>query len=134
MKKTLLAGIAVLLLGTGAVHADGKLPEYMLGRWCSDYLISTKSVEVYYRPDHADPNRCCCGDSTDGITINSEGYTEDGPGEDPVTCLFDKVEEKDRNIYLIHLRCKLETGIDFSSVAEFQLINDLLFVKVVSES
>ena len=34
MKKLLLTSIAALFLATGTAHADGRLPEAILGNWC----------------------------------------------------------------------------------------------------
>ena len=59
MKKTLLAGVAALLMATSAVHADWNarfllpgvpIPEEMLGDWC---LLDSKEdgVDYYVRPE-----------------------------------------------------------------------------------
>jgi hypothetical protein len=34
MTMLLLAGIAALLIATSTAHAEGRLPEAMLGNWC----------------------------------------------------------------------------------------------------
>jgi hypothetical protein len=53
MKKALLTGIAALFLATGTAHANDKLPEHMLGRWCNSFA-SIKAQEVYFCPNHRD--------------------------------------------------------------------------------
>lgn len=121
------------LLATGTAHANDLLPESVLGRWCHDGNISNKSeeVEVYFRPG-TERNRCCCNDFTDGITIDQEGYSDDSPVDNPGDCLFDKIERRGRDTYLIHTRCKREDTY-FPSAAEFQIIKGLLFVTSVPE-
>ena len=59
MKTPLLAGVAVLLLATGAAHAEMYIPQKYRGLWCSISGIS------YYRCDK-NPN------SEDSITISAE--------------------------------------------------------------
>src|SRR5262249_38035237 len=73
MKKLLLTSIAALLLATGTAHANDQLPEFILGRWCYGNDVSTEAQIVYFRPNHRDPERCCCSDMTDGITIDLGG-------------------------------------------------------------
>ena len=139
--KLLLTGVAALLLATGyTAHANDLLPESVLGRWCHDGNISTESEEVYFRPDRTHPT-CCCNDFTDGITIDQEGYSDDSPIDNPGNCIFDKIERRDRDAYLIHTRCKRLAGrrslarygdqrenTYFPSAAKFQIIKGLLFV------
>ena len=144
--KLLLTGVAALLLATGTAHANDLLPESVLGRWCHDGNISNESEEVYFRPDHTGGNSCCCNDMTDGITIDQEGYSDNRPVDNPGDCLFDKIERRGRDAYLIHTRCKRLAGrrslarygdqkgeTYFPSAAEFQIIKGLLFVTSVSE-
>jgi hypothetical protein len=136
---------AALLLATGTAHANDLLPESVLGRWCHDGKISNESKEVYFRP-----GGCCCNDMTDGITIDQEGYSDDSPVDNPGDCLFDKIERRGRDTYLIHTRCKRLAGrrslaryweqrwdqredTYFPSAAEFQIIKGLLFVTWVPE-
>jgi hypothetical protein len=138
--KLLLTGVAVLLLATGTAHANDLLPESVLGRWCHDGNISNESKEVYFRRG-TEPNWCCRNDFTDGITIDQEGYSDDSPIDNPGDCLFDKIERRGRDTYLIHTRCKRLAGrrsharygdqredTYFPSAAEFQIIKGLLFV------
>ena len=137
------------LLATGTAHANDLLPESVLGGWCHDGSISNKSKEVYFRPSHPD-HSCCCNDMTDGITIDQEGYSDDSPVDNPGDCLFDKIERRGRDTYLIHTRCKRLAGrrslarywdqrwdqrddTYFPSAAEFQIIKGLLFVRWVPE-
>jgi|SRR6516225_1493698 len=55
--------------------------------------------------------------------------------DDNGSCLFDKIERRDRDTYLVQTRCKMEeNGPYYPSPAEFQIINGLLFVKWVPES
>jgi hypothetical protein len=133
--KLLLTGVAALLLATGTAHANDLLPESILGRWCYDGNISNKSEEVYFRP-----GGCCCNDMTDGITIDQEGYSDDTPVDNPGDCLFDKIERRGRDTYLIHTRCKRKPDrwhaaedTYFPSAAKFQIIKGLLFVTWVPE-
>jgi len=79
MKKALLAGIAVLFLATGTAHANDQLPEYILGRWCAPSFINTKSLSIYFRPDHVERDRWYCSDLTDGININQGGMMMKAP-------------------------------------------------------
>jgi len=56
MKKLLLAGIAALLLSTGAAHATERFPEAMLGNWCwveggMSKTATSKSLLVYLPRD-----------------------------------------------------------------------------------
>jgi len=67
MKKTLLAVVAVLLLGTGAAHAD-TLPKQMLGNWCEeDHPVP--SGQIFER------GVCKEGDGVQ-YKIKSTGYAE----------------------------------------------------------
>ena len=132
MKKLFLTGIAALFLATGAAHATDQLPEHILGRWCNSYA-STKSQEVYFRPNHRDRESCCCSDMTDGITISQDGYDDDSPVDDAPSCLFDNIKRKDRDTYLIHAHCKEGDKPSFEGAEEFQLINGLLFKKRMPE-
>ena len=69
MKKLLLTGIAALSVHcASAAHAADQLPGYMLGRWCYSNA-STKTQEVYFRPNLIDPERSTCSDLTDGIML-----------------------------------------------------------------
>jgi hypothetical protein len=134
MRKLLLAGVAVLLMGISAAHAKDQLPKHMLGRWCYDYIISTKSLKVYFRPDHKE-RTCCCSDMTDGITISQEGYDDDSPADDAPSCLFDKIDQENRDTYLVHMRCREgEENPYHSSATQFQIVNGLLFVKWGSDA
>jgi hypothetical protein len=119
MKKLLLA---VMLLATPA-HANDKLPVHILGRWCYSNA-STGAQEVYFRSDG-----CCCSDSTDGITINPEGYESDAPVDVPLICLFDNVKRKDKDTNLVHVHCKEGDKPSFEGDEELQLMNGLLFKK-----
>lgn len=145
--KLLLTGVAALLLATGTAHANDLLPESVLGRWCHDGNISNESKEVYFRRG-TEPNWCCRNDFTDGITIDQEGYSDDIASDNPGDCLFDKIERRGRDTYLIHTQCKRLAGrrslarywdqfethsqsredTYFPSAAEFQIIKGLLFV------
>jgi hypothetical protein len=49
MKKLLPTGIAALFLATGAAHANDKLPEHMLGRWCNS-LPASKLKKFIFAP------------------------------------------------------------------------------------
>jgi hypothetical protein len=129
MKKTLLAGVAALLLGTGAAQADA-LPEYMLGQWCADHFIRTETEEIYFRPDR--PRGRGLPDCTDdSITISQEGYVVQLPSpeiEDTHHCTFDKIEEQGKATFLVHMQCEGEFAL-----MEFQIVNDLLFIKEIPE-
>ena len=130
MSRMLISGVVIIIATSSASHATDQLLEHVLGRWCFDYNISTKSEQVYFRPDRTTPDRCCCSDMTDGVTVTQEGYSDDAPRDDPGGCLFDKIEQKDRDTYLIKTRCKeKESDPYYPSEAEFQIINGLLFIK-----
>jgi hypothetical protein len=86
-------GVVIIIATSSASHATDQLLEHVLGRWCFDYNISTKSEQVYFRPDRTTPDRCCCSDMTDGVTVTQEGYSDDAPRDDPGGCLFDKIEQ-----------------------------------------
>jgi hypothetical protein len=125
MTKILLAGVAVLALaGTASAEHDVGLPQDMLGKWCRDPIITTKSEDVYFRPYRVEYGRTTCEDNTNGITITDEGYGEDGPSDNPDVCQFGKIERVDYDDYLIQRTC--EDGTD---KAEFHLSHDLLFVR-----
>jgi hypothetical protein len=135
MKKLLLTGIAALFLITGAAQANDQLPEHMLGRWCADYNISTKGEKVYYRLDRVERDRNHCSDLDNGIVLDQEGYMEDTEADDNGECLFDKIERRDRDTYLIQTRCRdAEVNPYYSSIAQFQIIEGLLFIKWGAES
>ena len=157
MKKTLLTGIAALFLATGTAHAvdlktlgceegacrpqvaqrppaaENDMPRSWNGRWCYDPFISTKAIEVYFPPNIQDHDRKTCSDSTDGIILDWDGYDEETPGDTQSFCAFTEVKEKEKYVsYLVHMRCKAVDGdqeIITEKNVEFQLINDLLFIK-----
>jgi|SRR6516162_6808838 hypothetical protein len=134
--RTLITGIAALLLATGAAHATDQLPEYMLGRWCYGNDVSTEAQIVYFRPDIRTPDSRTCSDLTDGIIIDQEGYDDESVAEDASTCSFDKIERKEENTYLVHVHCKAAHGKgkpSFEGQEEFQLVNGLLFKKRMPE-
>jgi len=136
MKKLFLTSITALFLATGAARATDQLPEYMLGRWCAPAFINTKSLEVYFRPDHVERDRCCCSDMTDGITIDQKGYDDDSAADDAPACSFGAIKRKEEFSYLVHVLCKTEHGEgkpDFEGQEEFQLFNGLLFKKRMPE-
>src|SRR5262249_15113757 len=110
MKKLFLSSIAALFLATGAVHADDKLPEYMLGRWCYTPFGSTESQEIYFRPDLKDPGRKTCSDLTDGINIDQQGYDDETPADDAPSCIFAEIKRKEENTYLVYVHCKATHG------------------------
>src|SRR5262245_33328314 len=105
MLRTLLIAGTVALMTTAAHSGDAlfcstdgpckvlpppriQLPEAMLGKWCIDNHISTKSDEIYFRPNLNNPNYSneCVEGST--IIISQIGYETDTPG----SCLFDKIK------------------------------------------
>jgi len=112
--KSLLTGVAALLLATGTVHAGdalisgqeqgscgpykeppsrGQLPEAILGDWCSKegsfdtQVIYTRGID--------------CEDPVGNITIQKDGYKE--PWSD---CKFDKIAQSTPSVYLVHVRCE----------------------------
>ena len=137
MKTLLLAGVAALFLATGTAHAadTSQLPEYILGRWCHTPFASTEAQVVYFRPSgRRDTGEwCCCSDLTDGIDINSEGYEDESPADDAPICLFDNIKQRDKDTYLVRVRCKEGDKPSFEGDEEFQLINGLLFKKRLPE-
>jgi len=133
MKKALLAGIAVLFLATGTAHANDQLPEYILGRWCAPSFINTKSLSIYFRPDHVERDRWYCSDLTDGININQGGYDDESPADDAPECLFDNIKQRDKDTYLVHAHCNEGDKPSFEGYEEFQLVNGLLFKKRMPE-
>ena len=66
MKKTLLAGIAALLMATAsAAHAAEHLPKGMLGKWCRNQL--TTWFDTYTRST-------CEKDDDAAIIIHKDQY------------------------------------------------------------
>ena len=136
MKKLLLTGIAALSVHcASAAHAADQLPGYMLGRWCYSNA-STKTQEVYFRPNLIDPERSTCSDLTDGIMLSQEGYEDETASDTNSSCVFDKIEQKEEDIYLAHAHCTdvdADDQSDFKGYEEFKLINGLLFKKRIPE-
>jgi hypothetical protein len=103
MKKILLTGVAALFLAIGMAHADDKLPEAMLGRWCSANVRSDVRM-IFYRPSFV--GREYCTDFDDGITIEQTGFSDDRPSDD--LCdgyVFDKIERIEDG-YLVSAHCE----------------------------
>jgi hypothetical protein len=97
MKKTLLAGVAVLLLGTAA-HAV-TLPKQMLGKWCSSYR------------DYLERSDPC---ENTGVEITRNWFHE-GDG----TCYFKNVKRLPNGSYFVHSTCYMHDII-------FQIEHDRL--------
>jgi hypothetical protein len=131
IKRLFLTGVAALFLATGIAHANDKLPEYMLGRWCSSPFVGTKTQEVYFRPDQNSPGKTTCSDLTDGINIDQKGYVDESPADNADDCVFDNINRRNNDTYLIHARCKEgdSNKPSFEGDEEFQLVNGLLFKK-----
>jgi hypothetical protein len=142
--RALITGV-VMLLATGTAHAadplvcgteqgscrpykDPKFPEYWLGRWCRTPYGSTEAQEIYFRPE-----KCCCSDMTDGITIDQKGYEDEAPSDEAPVCLFDNIKQSGRDTYLVHVHCKEGDKPSFEGDEEFQLVNGLLFKKRMPE-
>ena len=127
MKKLLLTGVAALFLATGTAHADDKLPEHWLGRWCSAPFVSTEAQVVYFRST--------CGDMTDGIMLKENSYIDEAPADDAPSCTFDKIKRKDEETYLVYLHCITQDKGEpsFEGQEEFQLVNGILFKKRMPE-
>jgi hypothetical protein len=115
MKKLLLTSIAVLFvtscqapLRTAHAGEIKFLPDYLQGRWCHDYNVSTEAQQVYFRPDIRDPDITTCGDLTDGIMLEKDSYEDESPAEETVSCVLDKIEQLNEYTYLTQIRCSPE--------------------------
>jgi hypothetical protein len=131
MKKALLAGVAVLsAFSASAAHADEKLPEQMLGRWCQANLHSETRM-LYYRPSFA--GREHCTDFDDGITLSQSGFTDDRPIDQCDEYVFDKIE-RTQDGYLVSAHCeKAENGFDpekddLGGTRHLQIVHDDLLI------
>jgi hypothetical protein len=128
MKKLFLTGVVALSLANcqaplRTAHAAERLPEAMLGKWCYDDNISTKSQEIYFRSDGECSNAF-------GINLSQTGY-----GDTKSHCVFDHVKQKKGGVYLINTLCNRGPGSDeyIPSIAEFQIIRKFLFIKWVPQ-
>jgi hypothetical protein len=108
--KIFLAGVAALLLATGAAHATD-LPSAMISKdWCW-----SKDAEAYTQQEECDDNF---------LIIKQEGYESLEAGE----CMFDRIERVTQDTYQTHARCK-PYGDDeadsepWTDNLEFQLID-----------
>jgi hypothetical protein len=130
MKKLFLAGVAVLFLATGTAHADEKLPEQMLGRWCQASLHSETRM-LYYRPSFA--GREYCTDFDDGITFSQSGFSDDRPIDQCDEYVFDKIE-RIQDGYLVSAHCEKAPKTydpdkdDLGGTQQLQIIHDDLLI------
>jgi hypothetical protein len=120
-----------------------ELPKaFFSGKWCHDPYISVKTSvidqNVYYPPDlkesgmnYEDRKMKAC--PFDSIIINLDGYDEETKGDTQAFCAFTEIKEKEKRVsYLIHMRCithDADQKETFEEDVEFQLINELLFIK-----
>ena len=136
MRKALLTGgIAALLLATGTAHADEKLPEQMIGRWCEASTIGPN--KIYYRPSFQGRQECV--DFDDGITLSQIGFSDDRPIDQCDEYIFDKIERV-QDGYLVSAHCeKAENAFDrekddLGGTRHLQIVHDdLLIVTKMSE-
>jgi hypothetical protein len=120
------------------------MPRSWNGRWCFDPLASVRAPalnqDVYYPPDLSESGKNyedrvtkTCPSNYDSIVLDLDGYDEDTQGDTQTFCAFTEVREKERGVsYLVHARCKVHDADDEAIIeedVEFQLINDLLFIK-----
>jgi hypothetical protein len=82
----------------------------MLGEWCTADAINTKAQEVYFRPNHRESDRSHCSDFTEGIEMDKDGYGHEGLDDSVLSCVFDKVEQIDKETYLVHTHCETHDG------------------------
>jgi len=114
--------IAGIMLLSTAVHAEDRLPEHWLGKWCADNKATTEAQEALYRTN------ACSPDLED--TLEYDGWGG---------CVFQRIEQVDKETYLIHVRCELQSdfGVGLGKFNEenqiYQLVNGLLFIKRMPE-
>jgi hypothetical protein len=121
MKKLLLAGIAALLLATGAAHATERLPEAMLGNWCwiEGGDEQNWNQQIFAR---VPPEGCHGGDSL--IRIDQNGIEGEG------SCTFGKIEQTGPNAFLIYTYCDDDTN----GSTRFEIIDGKLVITALSEN
>jgi hypothetical protein len=123
------------------MHANDKLPENMLGRWCHVSDLSTKAQTVYFRPSFVGGEHCT--DFNDGITLSQEGFSDDRPIDQCNWYVFDKIERTEKDVYRVFARCdEAEEAFDLDKddlggmqQLQLQTINDneMLFVRRMPE-
>ena len=113
--KVLLAGVAALLLATGAAHAADRLPEAMLGNWC---WIEGGDEQNFNQQIFArvPPEGCRGGDSL--IHIDQNGIEGEG------SCTFGKMEQTGPNAFLIYTYCDDDTN----GSTRFEIIDGKLVI------
>jgi len=131
MKKTLLTGIAALLLWQEAAHANDKLPEAMIGRWCLE--DSPVGLDTYKRGK--------CEFERLEVIMRQEGFEEIDN-----KCVFRTIKRTSEEIYLVRLYCDVkeeyrgkyapkEEGNEhyYEATKEFEIIDGLLHMRGLSE-
>jgi hypothetical protein len=118
MDKTLLTGVAALLMATSATHATVKLPDTITGNWC--FLKDIDPNHAIYARVHTSGD---CHPADNLIHIDQEGA--EGKG----SCIFDKMKQTRANVFLIYSRC------DFGKAGAviFEIIDEKLDVTVLPE-
>src|SRR5262245_46361459 len=138
--RAFIAGIAALLLPTGTAHADGKLPEHMLGTWCQAHVMGGAGNTIYYRPSFGGHTHDGCSDFDDGITLSQKGFSDNRPIDQCDEYVFDKIERMRDDVYLVTAHCEeaaeaydLEKD-DLGGTRQLQIVNDeILIVKRMPE-
>jgi hypothetical protein len=90
MKTLLLAGVAVLFLATGAVYANDRLPDTIIGDWCFVEGPDFPNPQVYVHVP------------LEGCPENLVRFEQEGAGG----CIFDKIERGEGNIFTVFSRCE----------------------------
>jgi hypothetical protein len=116
----LLAGIAVLLLGIGAAHADADMPDTLRGDWCwiAGGDKSNWNQQTFIR---STPEDCHVADGL--ISIDQNGWTGEG------SCLLEKIEQIADKVYLIQASCD---GDDHGQ-GMLELVGDKLIITSLPE-
>jgi hypothetical protein len=92
MKKTLLTGVAVLFLATGAAHAEQSLlPSGFLGDWC---MSKNSDGDIAHRKEVVGP----CKKT---LSIGGKGFRNNGD-----YCKYDDAVRNMVHTQLIHYMCK----------------------------
>jgi|SRR6516164_490443 hypothetical protein len=140
MKAAIVAGCVVLSVQCAArAHADNKLPEHMLGKWCQAGVNGGANA-IYYRPSFGGHRYDGCSDMDDGITLSQNGFSDDRPIDQCDEYVFDKVERLRDDTYLVTAHCeKAEKTYDpekddLGGTRQLQIVNDeILIVKRMPE-
>jgi hypothetical protein len=131
MKRMLLAGCVLLL--TTTAHARSGLPHAMVGEWCYQSHVGSKTVKevaIFVRGRCPEP-------SDENLTIQQDSYhwqiyyVNDHRIVDG--CTVNKVRRLRGETYVVHASCDSE-GLTWTETKIFKLVSNELQVVTLSDS